>query len=95
MATGWDLYASGAPAVTPAAPGPAPAPAPPAGPAKDTVKPKISLSAVKGQTLKGVIKSRAIALRVGCDEACVLAAVLDIAATSSTAAKRDPSGSGR
>lgn len=88
-AAGWNLYASGAPAVTPPAPGPAPSPVSPNGPAPDTVKPKISFALVKGQTLKGVLKSRSIALRVGCDEACRLTATLDIAGASS-AAKRRP-----
>lgn len=87
---GWNLYASGAPAVSPAAPGPPPGPAPAPGPKPDVTKPGISIAGVKGQSLKGVLKARAIALRVGCDEACRLAATLEVAGASKAAAGRRP-----
>ena len=88
---GWNLYAAGAPAVTATSTPtqqPAPNPAPTPVTVQDTVKPKISFALVKGQKLKGVLKLAALRLRVGCDEACRIAIVAELAGGSKTAAKR-------
>lgn len=91
-ATGWNLYAAGAPAVAPPAPDPTPTPAPAPAPVpvaiKDTVRPKLSLALVKGQALKSVLKAGALRLRVGCDEACRIGVVLELAGARSSAAKK-------
>lgn len=88
---GWNLYAADAPAVTPAAtPTQPPAPAPTPGAVKDTIKPKITFTLIKGQKLNGVLKLGALRLRVGCDEACRISVVAELTAASKAAAKRRP-----